>query len=189
MIDLDTAQISFSVTTFLNNLTPKFYVALTGTSSLISGLILIFEWWYFRRYGTSFIEQVSLNHISPLIGGSGGADNGTGTSPGGGAAAGSGANTDPNANALPPGSGGVAGNVHVGGGSVTSPEGMVGPGIKGLPPGHQPSITECKVWRNPLNLFRGAEYQRLYWANGKEPLTYYDMNLSAQVCKEVQPPA
>jgi len=29
----------------------------------------IFEWWYFRKYGTSFIEQVSLNHISPWIGG------------------------------------------------------------------------------------------------------------------------
>jgi len=171
------------VTTFLNNLTPKFYVALTGTSSLISGLILIFEWWYFRRYGTSFIEQVSLNHISPLIGG-GGTDNAAGsngTVHGVGVSNGvNGAGTDPNANALPPGSGGVAGNLHAGGGGVTSPEAMLGGGLKGLPPGHQPSITECKVWRNPLNLFRGAEYQRLYWANGKEPLTYYDMNLSAQ---------
>jgi tetratricopeptide (TPR) repeat protein len=42
------------------------------------------------------------------------------------------------------------------------------------------SMPECKVWRNPLNLFRGAEYQRFYWATNKEPLTYYDMNLSAQ---------
>uniref|UniRef100_A0A8D3CKT4 Suppression of tumorigenicity 7 n=1 Tax=Scophthalmus maximus TaxID=52904 RepID=A0A8D3CKT4_SCOMX len=91
---------------FLNTLTPKFYVALTGTSSLISGLILIFEWWYFRKYGTSFIEQVSVSHLRPLL--------------------------------------------------------------------------ECKVWRNPLNLFRGAEYNRYTWVTGREPLTYYDMNLSAQ---------
>uniref|UniRef100_H3DQF6 Suppression of tumorigenicity 7 n=1 Tax=Tetraodon nigroviridis TaxID=99883 RepID=H3DQF6_TETNG len=94
---------------FLNTLTPKFYVALTGTSSLISGLILIFEWWYFRKYGTSFIEQVSVSHLRPLLGGQ-----------------------------------------------------------------------QCKVWRNPLNLFRGAEYNRYTWVTGREPLTYYDMNLSAQ---------
>lgn len=46
--------------------------------------------------------------------------------------------------------------------------------------GTSQQIPECKVWRNPLNLFRGAEYQRFYWATNKEPLTYYDMNLSAQ---------
>ncbi|KAF7263318.1 hypothetical protein GWI33_002936 [Rhynchophorus ferrugineus] len=112
---------------FLSTLTPKFYVALTGTSSLISGLILIFEWWYFRKYGTSFIEQVSITHISPWISGESRDDNGNNN-------------------------------------------------LQSAPP----QIPECKVWRNPLNLFRGAEYQRFYWATKKEPLTFYDMNLSAQ---------
>ena len=37
--------------------------------NIFIGLILIFEWWYYRKYGTSFIEQVSLNHISPWLGG------------------------------------------------------------------------------------------------------------------------
>ncbi|KAK3103171.1 hypothetical protein FSP39_016989 [Pinctada imbricata] len=119
-------------TMFLNTLTPKFYVALTGTSSLISGLILIFEWWYFKKYGTSFIEQVSLNHISPLLGGGENPNPDTSTT-----------NTNNNTS-------------------------------------HQQSMPECKVWRNPLNLFRGSEYQRFTWSKGKEPLTYYDMNLSAQ---------
>uniref|UniRef100_A0A8C4F5J2 Suppression of tumorigenicity 7 like n=1 Tax=Dicentrarchus labrax TaxID=13489 RepID=A0A8C4F5J2_DICLA len=121
-----------SASVFLNTLTPKFYVALTGTSSLISGLILIFEWWYFRKYGTSFIEQVSVSHLRPLLGG---VESSSTT------------------------------------GLFTSVNGEAEP---------RPSVSECKVWRNPLNLFRGAEYNRYTWVTGKEPLTYYDMNLSAQ---------
>ncbi|KER31808.1 hypothetical protein T265_02038 [Opisthorchis viverrini] len=39
---------------------------------------------------------------------------------------------------------------------------------------------ECKVWRNPYSLFRGAEYQRFFRETNRDPLTYYDMNLSAQ---------
>ncbi|XP_011200171.1 protein ST7 homolog isoform X1 [Bactrocera dorsalis] len=128
---------------FLSTLTPKFYVALTGTSSLISGLILIFEWWYFRKYGTSFIEQVSINHISPWINGSD-------------------AQAEANGN----------GNNGSGNGTPGSSNNQTA--------GSSQQMPECKVWRNPLNLYRGAEYQRFFWATNKEPLTYYDMNLSAQ---------
>ncbi|XP_042319185.1 suppressor of tumorigenicity 7 protein-like isoform X2 [Sceloporus undulatus] len=123
-----------AVTVFLSTLTPKFYVALTGTSSLISGLIFIFEWWYFRKYGTSFIEQVSVSHLRPLIGGT--------------------ENTNSPQTTF----------------SATNGENEM----------NRQSLSECKVWRNPLNLFRGAEYSRYTWVTGKEPLTYYDMNLSAQ---------
>ncbi|XP_068946459.1 suppressor of tumorigenicity 7 protein-like isoform X2 [Petaurus breviceps papuanus] len=101
-----------AVTAFLNSLTPKFYVALTGTSSLISGLIFIFEWWYFRKYGTSFIEQVSISHLRPLIGG-------------------------------------IENNV---------PEPGSPSGSRETDTNRQ-NLSECKVWRNPLNLFRGAEYR------------------------------
>uniref|UniRef100_A0A8C4F0Q4 Suppression of tumorigenicity 7 like n=1 Tax=Dicentrarchus labrax TaxID=13489 RepID=A0A8C4F0Q4_DICLA len=92
----------------------------------------IFEWWYFRKYGTSFIEQVSVSHLRPLLGG---VESSSTT------------------------------------GLFTSVNGEAEP---------RPSVSECKVWRNPLNLFRGAEYNRYTWVTGKEPLTYYDMNLSAQ---------
>ncbi|XP_028611450.1 suppressor of tumorigenicity 7 protein-like isoform X2 [Grammomys surdaster] len=123
-----------AVTGFLSSLTPKFYVALTGTSSLISGLIFIFEWWYFHKHGTSFIEQVSMSHLRPLMGG-------------------------------------TESSISEPGSPTNSRE------SEALRHHH---LSECKVWRNPLNLFRGAEYRRYTWVTGKEPLTYYDMNLSAQ---------
>ncbi|XP_017379800.1 suppressor of tumorigenicity 7 protein-like isoform X15 [Cebus imitator] len=122
-----------AVTVFLSSLTPKFYVALTGTSSLISGLIFIFEWWYFHKHGTSFIEQVSVSHLRPLMGGT----------------------------------------EH----SISEPG---SPSRNRESETSRQNLSECKVWRNPLNLFRGAEYRRYTWVTGKEPLTYYDMNLSAQ---------
>ncbi|XP_001949568.1 suppressor of tumorigenicity 7 protein homolog isoform X1 [Acyrthosiphon pisum] len=105
------------VAVFMDSLTPKFYIALTATSSFISALIMILEWIYFQKYGVSFIEQFSLNYISPWIGG--GNDN-------------------------------------------------------------NQQVPECKVWRNPLGLFRGAEYSRYLNYTKREPLTFYDMNLSAQ---------
>ncbi|KAB0344298.1 hypothetical protein FD754_021224, partial [Muntiacus muntjak] len=125
---------------FLNaNLTFPFFHALKTISplfweaSLAKGFVtFIFEWWYFRKYGTSFIEQVSVSHLRPLLGG---VDN----------------NSSNNSNSS-----------------------------NGDSDSNRQSVSECKVWRNPLNLFRGAEYNRYTWVTGREPLTYYDMNLSAQ---------
>lgn len=122
---------------YLNNLTPKFYVALTGTSSLVSGIILAFEWWYFKRYGSSFIESMSLSPFQWFGGGSSLSNDGSNSD-----------GDDSNDNS-----------------SSTS---------------DQLLVPECKVWRNPMNLLRGAEYNRYSTCANKQPLTYYDMNLSAQ---------
>ncbi|NXC93278.1 ST7 protein, partial [Certhia familiaris] len=106
-----------TVSMFLNTLTPKFYVALTGTSSLISGLILVSTMSINITLEFDFdIQNCILSFIQ--------------------------INRDSLCVCL--------------------------------------LLTECKVWRNPLNLFRGAEYNRYTWVTGREPLTYYDMNLSAQ---------
>lgn len=102
----------------VSTLTPKFFVALTGTYSFLSGFALLFEWWYFRKNGTSFIEQFSLAHIAPILG-----------------------------------------------------LGSEQSNVKQL-------IAECKVWRNPMSLLRGAEYQRLQWTLNLKALTAYDLSLS-----------
>lgn len=102
----------------------------------------------------SLPEQVSLNHISPWIGGSG--DSQSEQAATNGSVAGSASN----------------GSASNNGGTSSSSSSSSS--------SQQNSIPECKVWRNSFNLFRSAEYQRFYWATNKEPLTYYDMNLSAQ---------
>uniref|UniRef100_A0A673Z3V2 Suppression of tumorigenicity 7 like n=1 Tax=Salmo trutta TaxID=8032 RepID=A0A673Z3V2_SALTR len=114
-----------SASVFLNTLTPKFYVALTGTSSLISGLILV-SCNDHRVICSLIVDTTSGNRLSP----------------------------DP------------VSQVNISPTKINDTMTL--------------SFAECKVWRNPLNLFRGAEYSRYTWVTGKEPLTYYDMNLSAQ---------
>lgn len=150
---------------FWNILSPKFYVALTATSFLISIMILIFEWWYFSRYGISFIEQVSLNYLSPLFGTNTSSSTKSKTNDSEKAA------SNGNQQQL------TNGSDSSGSDEDNSPPGT--PGNHGHIVGYHVSL-ECKVWRNPMSLFRGAEYSQLMLATKREPLTFYDMNLSAQ---------
>ncbi|NXW60346.1 ST7 protein, partial [Eurystomus gularis] len=119
-----------TVSMFLNTLTPKFYVALTGTSSLISGLILIFQNMNRRQTCKTWI-QFSTTHSNARE-------------------------------------------------EITECYLQYHHSERRNIQKARPHHKECKVWRNPLNLFRGAEYNRYTWVTGREPLTYYDMNLSAQ---------
>jgi len=45
----------------------KFIVVLIHIFFVAGGQI--FEWWYFKKYGTSFIEQFTITYLSPLLGG------------------------------------------------------------------------------------------------------------------------
>lgn len=205
-----------TATMFFNTLTPKFYVALTGTSSLISGLILIFEWWYFKKYGTSFIEQVSLNYISSDVNRS----SFSVSNPNNNQAQGSNSNgsngnkfdndTTSNQIALSQSSSSSSSsqnsvissdsnnlgnsnnnNSNISNISITnsnntantnnnSNNNSISVSNNNINNNNSSVIPECKVWKNPMSLLRGAEYSKLTLSNGKEPLTFYDMNLSAQ---------
>lgn len=156
-------------TMFFNTLTPKFYVALTGTSSLISGLILIFEWWYFKKYGTSFIEQVSLSYISPGSESSMSQANSSNSN-----------GSDQHSESSPDK---TLRYDNESSQAMNSPSNsLTGTNSITLSANNSTfnTVPECKVWKNPMSLLRGAEYSKLTDANGKEPLTFYDMNLSAQ---------
>ncbi|XP_063462428.1 suppressor of tumorigenicity 7 protein-like isoform X8 [Pan paniscus] len=131
-----------------------------GTSSLISGLIFIFEWWYFHKHGTSFIEQVSVSHLQPLMGGTESSISEPGS---------------PSRNRE-----NETSRQNLSEQNVSGQARWLTPVIPAFWEAKAGGSRECKVWRNPLNLFRGAEYRRYTWVTGKEPLTYYDMNLSAQ---------
>lgn len=168
---------------FVNTLTPKFYVALTGTSSLISGLILVSIRHSPSRAPTIlYIEQLSylsnifsiywtnvlfIEHIFYLLN----SYSSIGTF-----------------ESMEP----VSLNrflwttflrglelVILPLAVVVSPLWLVSSLYFDLLNVHSLEL-ECKVWRNPLSLFRGAEYNRFAIETKKEPLTYYDMNLSAQ---------
>lgn len=100
----------------------------------------IFEWWYFRKYGTSFIEQVSVSHLRPLLGG---VENSSTT--------GLFASVNGEAEPRPSVSGKYVYNANCHR-EITHITASTNNSVL--------LLVECKVWRNPLNLFRGAEYNR-----------------------------
>ena len=46
--------------TFFNNTTSQFYVVLTGTSSLLSGVMMFFEWLHYTYFGISIVDRLAV---------------------------------------------------------------------------------------------------------------------------------
>ncbi|KRY69234.1 Protein ST7 -like protein, partial [Trichinella pseudospiralis] len=106
-------------TVIVNDVSPKYYIIVAATSSLVSGIIL--------KYCSAYVDSLATNSLSSWF------PNQTRTD---------------------------SSNENTGSEAEES--------------------NECKVWRNSMCLFRGAEYERYTNMTGREALSYYDMNLSAQ---------
>ena len=108
---------------FFNSTSSQFYVVLTGTSSLLSGIMMFFEWLHFTYFGISIIDRVSSTvvHFFPFI----------------------------------------------------SQQKKKDANLS------KKKVSDIKPVRNPLMLFRGAEYHRFFVETGKEPLTKHDISLTS----------
>ncbi|KRX15465.1 Suppressor of tumorigenicity 7 -like protein [Trichinella nelsoni] len=115
-------------TVIVNDVSPKYYIIVAATSSLVSGIIL---------YCSSYVDSLATNSLSTWF---------------------------PNQVRTDSSHENTGSEAEESNGSSLSDS----------------SVPECKVWRNSMCLFRGAEYQRFTNMTGREALSYYDMNLSAQ---------
>ncbi|KAL1283802.1 Suppressor of tumorigenicity 7 protein [Trichinella pseudospiralis] len=116
-------------TVIVNDVSPKYYIIVAATSSLVSGIIL--------KYCSAYVDSLATNSLSSWF---------------------------PNQTRTDSSNENTGSEAEESNGSSLSDS----------------SIPECKVWRNSMCLFRGAEYERYTNMTGREALSYYDMNLSAQ---------